>query len=51
MHAEVLIGASLSMVLNIYYMKQLCTEAFKLISKGKPSDYDEAGAVADNLKD
>ena len=49
MHAEVLLGASCSMILNIYYMKQLCTEALKLLSKGKPSEFDEAESE-DKLK-
>jgi len=43
MHFEVLLGASLSMVLNLYYMNQLCSEALKLVTgKGKASTYDEA---------
>jgi len=40
MHFEVLLGASLSMVLNLYYMNQLCSEALKLVT-GKKSTYDE----------
>jgi len=44
-HAEILLGCIGSMVLNIYYMKQLCNEAVKAIGLGTPADYDEAAEV------